>query len=370
MSGSSTALFKTVLKALHYSGLAKAMAPVAQGRGVIFMLHQVGPVEDSAYSPNRILKVSPEFLENVIKLVKRAGWDIVSLDEVPARIKDTHNKRRFACFTLDDGYLDNIEYAYPVFKRHNVPFTIYLPTAFADGQGELWWLELENAIQKAGRIRVEMDGKPRLFETRSEEQKSVAFHAVYWWLRSQPEHETRRVVRELANQSGYDAATLCSELVMTWDQARELAKDPLVTFGGHTCHHVALAKLPANEARTEIAESISRLERELGRPCRHFSYPYGDKASAGEREFEYVSSLGLETAVTTRKGHVQAYHGDHMAALPRVSLNGDYQDLRCVSALLSGVPFMLWNGLDSVRSFFKRLRPSLGRGAYEEKLTT
>ena len=91
MSEPSKSVFKAVLKALHYSGLAKAMAPVARGRGVIFMLHRVGPVEDAGFSPNRILKVTPKFLETVIKLVKRSGFDIISLDDVPARIKDKNN---------------------------------------------------------------------------------------------------------------------------------------------------------------------------------------------------------------------------------------------------------------------------------------
>lgn len=368
MSEPSKFIFKSVLKALHYSGLAKAMAPVARGHGVIFMLHRVCPVEDAGFSPNRILKVTPKFLEHVITLVKRSGIDIISLDDVPARIKDKDNKRRFACFTLDDGYRDNIDHAYPVFKKHNVPFTIYLPTAFADGEGDLWWLVLQESILKADRIQTTIDGARRIFTTRTQKQKDTAFNDIYWWLRSQPEQEARRIVSGIAKDAGYDASPLCSDLVMTWDQARALAKDPLVTFGGHTCRHLALAKLPANEARREIAESIVRLERELGRPCHHFSYPYGDAGSAGVREFEFVTSLGLATAVTTRKGHVYAHHQDHMSALPRISLNGDYQDLRYVSVFLTGVPFVLWNALGRARSLLVGLKPAKAQSVENGKL--
>ena len=62
---------------------------------------------------------------------------------------------------------------------------------------------------------------------------------------------------------------------MSWDELRELAQDPLVTIGAHTKSHFALAKLPEADTRAEIADSVARIERELGRPCRHFSYPYG-----------------------------------------------------------------------------------------------
>ena len=358
MSGSSKKIVKAALAALHYTGLARVVAPVARGRGVIFMLHRVGPVEDKGFSPNRILKVTPTFLENVIKLVKRAGFDIISLDEVPARIQSKDNTRRFACFTLDDGYRDNLEYAYPVFKRHNVPFTIYLPTAFADGEGDLWWLVLQESILKANQVRVTIDGVAQTFETQTLQQKDSAFEKVYWYLRRLPEHEARHIVQQIAMQTGYDASPLCSDLVMTWDQARDLAKDPLVTFGGHTCRHLALAKLPVSEARHEIAESVKRLEDELGCPCRHFAYPYGDEGSAGQREFDLVSELGLDTAVTTRKGHVHRYHQDHMYSLPRLSLNGDYQDLRFIGVLLTGVPFLILNVATRLRSGLVNLKLS------------
>jgi hypothetical protein len=54
--------------------------------------------------------------------------------------------RRFACFTFDDGYRDNRQYAYPLFKRRSLPLTLYAPTDFPDGRGELWWLALEEIV--------------------------------------------------------------------------------------------------------------------------------------------------------------------------------------------------------------------------------
>jgi peptidoglycan/xylan/chitin deacetylase (PgdA/CDA1 family) len=118
-----------------------------------------------------------------------------------------------------------------------------------------------------------------------------------------------------------------------------------VTIGAHTRQHFALAKLSAGDARVEMQESIIRIESELGRPCRHFSYPYGDEGSAGEREFAIAKDLGVLTAVTTRKGLLHDHHAGHLTGLPRLSLNGDYQDQRYVKVLLSGVPFALRNAV-------------------------
>ena len=92
-----------------------------------------------------------------------------------------------------------------------------------------------------------------------------------------PEAGARAITRELAVKAGFDPASLCRGLVMNWDEIRALAADPLVTIAAHTCHHFALAKLAFADAQREIADSVARITKELGKPCRHFSYPYGDE---------------------------------------------------------------------------------------------
>ena len=38
----------------------------------------------------------------------------------------------------------------------------------------------------------------------------------------------------------------------------------------------------------------------IGRPVRHFAYPYGKATDAGSREFALAKECGFETAVTFR----------------------------------------------------------------------
>lgn len=347
MSRRSTKLLKAALSALHYTGADGLIAPFTSGKGVIFMLHHVTPeaAPDGGFSPNGILKVTPAFLESVIVQVKAAGFDCISLDDVPKRLADTSETRPFAVFTLDDGYKDNRDHAYPIFKRHGVPFTIYVPTAFADGSGDLWWLKLEEALRELPRVRLDMNGTGRSFELSTDEERTAAFHEIYWWLRRIPEDQARGVVNRIARDAGLDGAKVCQDLVMSWDELRALAADPLVTIGAHTTHHYALAELSDDKVRSEIADNVARITAEIGRPCRHLSYPYGCELSAGEREFQIARDLGMQTAVTTRKGLLHGYHADLTTALPRLSLNGDFQNPRYVKVLLSGAPFAFWNAL-------------------------
>ena len=130
---------------------------------------------------------------------------------------------------------------------------------------------------------------------------------------------------------------------MSWNELRLIAKDPLCEIGAHTVNHYAVASLSESVARHEMRESADRLEAELGKRPRYFAFPYGDESSAGQRDFRLAHEAGFEAAVTTRKGLVHEAHREHLMALPRLSLNGNFQRLRYVDVLLSGSAFALWN---------------------------
>lgn len=343
----TAALLKAALTTIHLTGLDRALAPLTRGDGVIFTLHQVSPRPPEPFEPNRILKVTPEFLDQAIRQVIEAGVEILSLDEVHQRLSgEPGPSRPFACFTFDDGYRDTLECAYPVFRRYGVPFAVYVPPDFIDGRGELWWLALERVIRDAATVSVQMEGQFRTFDCATIAAKWAAFDQLYWWLRTLPEDRLRLVVRELAQGVGLDIGALCRDLIMTWPELKRLAADPLVTIGSHTISHTAVAKLSERAAFEEIRRATDRLEQELGRPCHHMSFPYGDIESAGPRDYKLAELAGHLTAVTTRKGVIHRHHRRQLTGLPRISLNGDYQHSRYVKVFLTGAPFAL---LDAVR---------------------
>jgi peptidoglycan/xylan/chitin deacetylase (PgdA/CDA1 family) len=349
VAGVKTKVLKAAMSGLYHSGAHRLLAPYTQGTGLIFTLHQVRPEEDKAFAPNRILEVTPEFLNAVLDQVQEAELDMVSLDEAMRRLKEGV-ERRFVCFTFDDGYRDNLHYAYPLFKRRGLPFTLYVPTDYPDGRGELWWLALEEIVRRADGIELCRNGELWQLPTSTLAEKERAFEDIYWWLRGLDEATQRSIVRILADRYDVDMQAMTRELIMNWDEIRQLAADPLVTIGAHTKGHYALAKLSPERAREEMVGSAGRLEQELGVRPRHFSYPYGNATSAGPREFALARDTGFDTAVTTRKGMLFPAHLRHRTALPRVSLNGEYQSLTYTALYLSGAPFALVNGFQQVNA--------------------
>lgn len=105
---------------------------------------------------------------------------------------------------------------------------------------------------------------------------------------------------------------------MNWDELRSLAAQG-VEIGSHTVTHPHLTRLADEDLEVELRESRSRLEDELGRPCRFLAYPFGDD---DERVYRAAERAGYEGAFSLRgpaKGHdryaiprVDIYRGDTM----------------------------------------------------------
>jgi peptidoglycan/xylan/chitin deacetylase (PgdA/CDA1 family) len=349
LSGLKKAVIRAGLETLYFSGAHALMRPFVGGVGAILTLHHVRPSRPDRFQPNRLLEVTPDFLENVIRKLRRARLDLVSLDEMHRRLTEGDVQRRFICLTLDDGYRDNLQWAYPILKKHEVPFAVYIPTSFPDRLGELWWLALEAVIARNSRINLLVNGRERGFECVSVAEKRHVFDQLYGWVRGfATEEALRRVIRDLSARYQVDLPAICQDLCMDWSELGGLAADPLVTIGAHTVNHVMLAKTPEKQVRSEMAMSRSVIEASLGLRPDHLSYPVGDATSAGSREFHIAAQLGFKTAVTTRPGVLFPEHGQHPTALPRISLNGEHQQLRYVGVLLSGAATAVWNGFRRV----------------------
>jgi len=330
---------RAMFEALWLSRLPGLLRSLSSSRGVIFTLHRVLPEDPADFSPNAILQVRPDFLEYVIERLRDLRIDIVGLDEAMERLAAPVAGRPFVVLTFDDAYKDNLHHALPILQRQEAPFTLYVPTAFVDGVGELWWQAIEDIITRQDAIALTTDGEKDYIDTLTTAQKSAAFDTLYWQMRKMPEPERIELLRRFASAYGYDLDRQCRELIMDWPELRLFAGEPLCTIGAHSVHHYELAKLPADQARNEMAQSADILLAQFGERPVHFSYPLGGPLSAGQREFDLAREIGFRTAVTTRPGGLYPHHATSPHALPRVSLNGYFQSRRYVDVFATGAIF-------------------------------
>ena len=102
--------------------------------------------DPSRLEANENLKVSPVLLEKFIVSLINEGVKFVSLDQLYFDLNNNLSLKNKVAFTFDDGYLDNFEIALPIFKKYNVPFSIFVTPAFVDGEKVIWWYLLEDLI--------------------------------------------------------------------------------------------------------------------------------------------------------------------------------------------------------------------------------
>src|SRR6201996_2029540 len=337
------------LEALYVTGAHRLFRPVFAGIGSIFMLHHVRPARDTPFQPNSHLEVAPDFLRAVLVHLRARGIDIVTMDELHRRLTEGDFSQRFACFTFDDGYRDNRDFALPIMREFDAPFTVYVASDFAQNTGNLWWVALETVIAKVTAVEADIDGRAVRIDTSTPVAKHAAFERLHDWLRALPgRDDLAREIGKLCARHGVDQAAICRELCLSWDELKPFADEPLVTIGAHTVTHCNIAQQTDEIASQEMATSRARIESVLQRPVVHFAYPYGDRLAAGPREFALTKAAGFKTAVTTRPGMIFPESAEYPTALPRVSLNGNYQDERILPVLTSGA-------LTAIRSGFRRI---------------
>jgi peptidoglycan/xylan/chitin deacetylase (PgdA/CDA1 family) len=201
------------LGALYFSGAHVLLRPIFAGVGAIFTLHHVRPRRTAAFEPNHHLEVTPEFLRATLGHLRALDIDIVSLDELHQRLIEKNFARRFACFTFDDGYRDNRDFALPVMREFDAPFTVFVASDFAEGTGRLWWIALERVVATASLIEVTIGGVPCRLDAATPQAKQATYDRLHDWLRTLPGgHDVRREIGALCARYGVDEAAILSHI--------------------------------------------------------------------------------------------------------------------------------------------------------------
>lgn len=234
--------------------------------GEIWCLHRVVPNRSWAL-PNRELEITPDYLEQLILSYMGNGYCFVSIDSIVERLNKMRWpwQKKMVNISFDDGFRDIYECAYPIFKKYNIPFTIYLTTAFPEGKAELWWIKLERLINQYTTLIVQ--GEEYRCETM--EEKNQVFNDLMQRIYHCSDTPSKVFGKWFANyQIDMDNLTL------TWDELAEMLSSGLLTLGSHTQSHPMLTKIPTDEVRTELKESKTIIEQHLSIPINHFSYPH------------------------------------------------------------------------------------------------
>lgn len=333
------------MRLFRAAGLTRLPGVARRGLGAILTLHHVGAMETDPFDPNRGLTVTPDFLDAALTWLRSDGYRFVSLADLHDRLRAGGPERddRLVAITLDDGYRNNRDIALPIFERHAAPATVFVTPGFCERRTILWWEVLARVLRRADAIRFDFGAGPETLALPDRAARCQVWGRLRGWITEADPAVALDRVANLAAEAGFDALALTADLTLDRDDLIAFARHPLIGIGAHTLSHAMLSRLAPEAALAEMRGSADTLEAWLGTRPRFLAYPYGFRSAAGPREFALAAEAGFDLAMTTRPGMLFPAHRDHPTALPRVSLNGEFQSLDDLAVLMSGAPFTLKN---------------------------
>lgn len=246
-----------------------------------------------------------EFTAHLEYLRKHAR--VLSLSETIETLKnDDSLPSNAAVITIDDGYSDSFDIAFPLLRKFQMPATVYAVTDFLDGKCWLWtdlmrFVLAETAVEN---VRIEFADDDKI-ETKLNgiQSRLETANRINALLKKMPNDVKELKINEIAQTLKIEIpATPTSDFAaVSWGQARQMDAGN-VQIESHTVTHPILTNIAQNELDDELRTSKKRLEEKLNKEIKHFCYPNGN---LNETVRKSVEKAGYESAVTTAYGFVE-----------------------------------------------------------------
>jgi peptidoglycan/xylan/chitin deacetylase (PgdA/CDA1 family) len=227
-----------------------------------------------SFSENRKhpFKLDCQVFEKHLCYLKK-NYRIFSLSDIVKKLRNSQKlEKNTLCLTIDDGFLDNYEFAYPILKRHSLPATIFVAAGYIEGRAQV------NITEK---------------------------HLIH----------NATIEDKYKNSEIYKLPQLP---MMTWKQVKEMSED-CIEIGAHTINHPILTKVPLDIAKSEIKSSKIVLEEILNKKIKLFAFPNGMKGDYNDELCQIVQSSGYDAAFTVEWGINTV--GDDLYRLKRIPIS-------------------------------------------------
>lgn len=226
----------------------------------VLMYHNIAEeYSDAAKDEN----ITPErFREHMQGILQRGYTPILITDYYDFILRGEKLPENPIAITFDDGYLSNYEIAYPYFREHNMPATIFVVTSTV------------GLTPESGKV-------------------------------STPH--------------------------FSWEQAREMQQSGIIDIHSHSHTHRSMMSLTPAQLQMDLRLSKYLIERNLGKNCYIFSYPYGGYSEDTLRMAKYAG-YRMQILVNdreSREDYLANRASDGIEHFTRLTVSGDMtvQDL-------------------------------------------
>lgn len=252
-------------------------------------------------------------------------WNVISLGEyLQLRHQKTPVPPYTVIITIDDGYRDFYEVAYPLLKTYQYPATFFVTTAFVYGDIWLWHDRLHFAIEQAQVTGLELPlkGKTVKLLTATREEKFTTWQQLSDYCVNVPDEEKWRTINKIEDllQVRPPKTVPVDFAAVSWGQLKEMVQNG-IEIGGHTITHPVLSQVNPAELQKELVQPKKIIEERIGQVALSFCYPNGRDADITPKVLEIVQNCGW-------LGAVQGSGTDfsNLYRLPRLGVTNDRLD--------------------------------------------
>lgn len=262
-------------------------------------------------------KLDTKMFDKQLKHLKK-WYHIISLDKLSYNLKTSRDfLQPYVVITIDDGFKDNYDFAFPILKRLDIPASVYLTTGFIGTNRSPWIDEIAYALQNSSITKFQFDRlfPGEVFKMSNYQEKFRLWNRIYEKMLYLEHNTKEEILAELLDK--LKTTTMHNDRAMLdWYEVTEMSKNQ-VSFGAHSVSHPTLSRMNPDEAMFEIRESRRVIQEKLGTEVRHFAIPNGKDEDFTEELCEFCKSEGFDSVVTTNHGVVTEDTDPY--ALPRVS---------------------------------------------------
>jgi peptidoglycan/xylan/chitin deacetylase (PgdA/CDA1 family) len=253
--------------------------------------------------------LSVEDFRKQVRHIKKL-YNVMTMDQLA---DTTRNHRAFqgpsVVLTIDDGYRDNYDLAYPVLRRYGVPATIFLTTGLIGTNRRLWVDEIEYALMTTSKRQLifrKLLGNT-VVDISTTRGKTLAEKMLFQSMLRRDNSERGSLLKELSEilECAVSEKEDRARTMLNWSEVEEMVEGR-ITFGAHTVTHPFLPVMIREAVETEISESKDKIELHTRKRVRHFAVPNGKREDITQDVLTICREKGFDTVVMTESGIVSS----------------------------------------------------------------
>jgi peptidoglycan/xylan/chitin deacetylase (PgdA/CDA1 family) len=273
-------------------------------------------------------KIDSQTFEWQLKQIKNE-WNVCSLrDYIEFKKSGVCIPSKLVILTVDDGYDDFYEIAYPKLLKYKIPTTFFPTVNFVEGKIWLWpdklYFILRNSSKK--NLTIEHYGNLLDFDLSSDKKLRVAWQKLCEFCSGINDSNKWEFIFSLAKKMNVDIPQVppSAYRAVTWNQIKEMSSSG-IEIGSHTLNHPILSQISNKDIIEEIYYSKIKIEEKIGHEVKTFCYPSGRAVDLNEKIAIEVRKAGYSGAVVTRR-HSSDRNFDDLYRIPRIGVEVEKVD--------------------------------------------